>query len=174
MSNLLGLSSRVGIPQIGAIIYSHFHRNTERPTALVFCHNSYRDSEKFLDSIFSHVCFDGKRPFHCAVICSDVLEESSDDHQGELSLAYDACLTYTSDLLDLRHSSEDLAESRQRHASVWTRLSGGGLVTTIPTVRGTVDHIYGMNMDMIAFVVGSSYLAGMMRQVLSSRQQQLC
>ena len=108
------------------------------------------------------------------MICSDVLEESSDDHQVELSLACDASLTYTSDLLDLRYSSKDLAESRQRHASIWTRLSGGGLVTTISTVRGTVDHVYDMNMDMIAFVVGSSYLAGMVRQVLSSRQQRLC
>ena len=79
----------------------------------------------------------------------------------------------TSDFLDLRGGTGDLAESHERHASTWTRFSGGDLATTVPTVRAAVDHIHGMSIETIAFVVASAYLAGMVRHILCPGQQQL-
>lgn len=66
-----------------------------------------------------------------------------------------------------------MAEARERHASTWARLSGQSLITIVSDVRGAVDYIHGLSTETVAFVVGSSYVAGMVRHVLSSSRQEL-
>jgi len=52
-------------------------------TALLFSHESHRDSTKMLQLIYDNICVSGNRQFQYCLFCPEVLDESPRVRQGD-------------------------------------------------------------------------------------------
>jgi len=145
------LSSAHNDMSVEAACEAFMHFLQERPdclTALLFSHDSHRDSEKMLRSIFDRICLTGNRPFRVSLFCPEILDESTYGKQ---------------DFCDFRKSSVDWAAAVQQQESMWRNLGNKGAIKTVPSVRSAIQYVRNMDMESIVFVIGSAYTAGMAR-----------
>ncbi|KAK1040765.1 Folylpolyglutamate synthetase, partial [Friedmanniomyces endolithicus] len=103
-------------------------------TALLFSHESHRDSTKMLQLIYDTICVSGNRQFQYCLFCPEVLDESPRVRQ---------------DFHDFRKGSSEWTSALQQQESAWQSFRATGVTQKITSVQRAMEIVGHPNDEVV-------------------------